>query len=49
AVTVQPLLERGLEGAALGEALKRERLRALATYKAEALGEPGDPPETPRP
>lgn len=48
AVTVQPLLERGLEGAALGEALKRERLRALETYKAEALGEPSDPPETPR-
>lgn len=34
AVTVQPLLEQGLAGAALGEALKRERLRALEAYKA---------------
>lgn len=34
AVAVQPLLEQGLAGAALGEALKRERLRALEAYKA---------------
>ncbi|SEQ66864.1 tRNA nucleotidyltransferase (CCA-adding enzyme) [Azotobacter beijerinckii] len=34
AVDVKPLLERGLQGAALGEALKHERQRALKTYKA---------------
>ena len=33
AVTVQPLLEKGLQGAELGEALKRERLNALKAYK----------------
>ncbi|MBC9252470.1 multifunctional CCA tRNA nucleotidyl transferase/2'3'-cyclic phosphodiesterase/2'nucleotidase/phosphatase [Pseudomonas alcaligenes] len=36
AVTVQPLLERGLQGAELGEALKGERLKALKAYKASA-------------
>lgn len=36
AVAVQPLLERGLEGAELGEALKRERLQALKAYKARS-------------
>ncbi|WP_027896263.1 multifunctional CCA addition/repair protein [Zestomonas thermotolerans] len=34
-VAVQPLLERGLKGAELGEALARERLAALKAYKAE--------------
>lgn len=34
AVDVKPLLERGLQGATLGEALKHERQRALKTYKA---------------
>ncbi|MCY1394971.1 Multifunctional CCA protein [compost metagenome] len=33
AVNVQPLLERGLKGAELGEALKHERLQALKAYK----------------
>lgn len=33
-VAVQPLLEKGFKGAELGEALKRERLTALKTYKA---------------
>ncbi|MBD2840299.1 multifunctional CCA addition/repair protein [Pseudomonas sp. JM0905a] len=33
AVTVQPLLEKGLKGAELGEALKGERLKALKAYK----------------
>ncbi|MNM81521.1 Multifunctional CCA protein [compost metagenome] len=33
AVSVQPLLERGLTGAELGEALKHERLQALKAYK----------------
>lgn len=32
-VAVQPLLEKGLKGAELGEALKRERLNALKAYK----------------
>ncbi|WBG64048.1 multifunctional CCA addition/repair protein [Pseudomonas citronellolis] len=32
-VAVQPLLEKGFKGAELGEALKRERLKALKTYK----------------
>ncbi|WP_369958627.1 multifunctional CCA addition/repair protein [Pseudomonas benzenivorans] len=34
AVAVQPLLERGFKGPELGEALKKERLQALKTYKA---------------
>lgn len=34
AVEVKSLLERGLQGAALGEALKHERQRALKAYKA---------------
>jgi tRNA nucleotidyltransferase (CCA-adding enzyme) len=33
-VAVQPLLERGLQGQELGEALKNERLDALKIYKA---------------
>jgi len=33
-VAVQPLLEQGLQGPELGEALKRERLKALKAYKA---------------
>ena len=33
AVTVQPLIEQGYKGAELGEALKRERLKALQAYK----------------
>lgn len=33
AVAVQPLLEQGIQGAELGEALKRERLKALKAYK----------------
>lgn len=36
AVTVQPLLEKGLQGAELGEALKQERLKALKAYKGNA-------------
>ncbi|RJG12282.1 multifunctional CCA addition/repair protein [Pseudomonas cavernicola] len=36
AVTVQPLLAQGFQGAELGEALKRERLTALKAYKAGA-------------
>ncbi|HSC84791.1 MAG TPA: hypothetical protein VLC30_14345, partial [Pseudomonas sp.] len=36
AVTVQPLLEKGLQGAELGEALKLERHKALKTDKASA-------------
>lgn len=35
AVAVQPLLEQGFRGAELGEALKRERLKALKAYKAQ--------------
>jgi tRNA nucleotidyltransferase (CCA-adding enzyme) len=34
AVAVQPLLKQGLQGPELGEALKRERLKALKAYKA---------------
>ncbi|KAE9657908.1 multifunctional CCA addition/repair protein [Pseudomonas sp. PB105] len=34
-VAVAPLLERGFKGPELGEALKRERLKALQAYKAE--------------
>lgn len=33
AVAVQPLLEKGLKGAELGEALKNERLKVLKAYK----------------
>jgi tRNA nucleotidyltransferase (CCA-adding enzyme) len=33
AVAVQPLLEQGFKGAELGDALKRERLKALKAYK----------------
>lgn len=33
-VAVQPLVELGFKGAELGEALQRERLRALSAYKA---------------
>ena len=36
AVSVQPLLAQGLKGEELGVALKRERLQALKTYKANA-------------
>jgi tRNA nucleotidyltransferase (CCA-adding enzyme) len=36
AVAVQPLLAQGLKGAELGEALNRERLRALKVYKEGA-------------
>jgi len=46
AVTVQPLREAGLEGAALGEALKRERLAALTAYwsgQAQEAGSAGGP------
>jgi len=32
-VAVAPLLEQGFKGPELGEALKRERLRALKAYK----------------
>ena len=35
-VAVQPLLEQGFKGPELGEALKRERLKALKTYKEAA-------------
>ncbi|MCW0923747.1 multifunctional CCA addition/repair protein [Pseudomonas sp. RG1] len=35
-VAVQPLLEQGLKGPELGEALKRERLKALKAYKEAA-------------
>ena len=34
-VVVKPLLEKGFKGAELGEALARERLRALKAYKAQ--------------
>jgi tRNA nucleotidyltransferase (CCA-adding enzyme) len=36
AVAVQPLLEKGFKGPELGEAIKRERLRALKAYKETA-------------
>ena len=36
AVTVQPLIEQGFKGPELGEALKRERLKALQAYKDTA-------------
>ncbi|WP_017902889.1 multifunctional CCA addition/repair protein [Pseudomonas asplenii] len=35
AVAVQPLIEKGFKGPQLGEALRRERLNALKTYKVE--------------
>ncbi len=35
-VAVQPLLEQGFKGPELGEALKRERLKALKAYKEAA-------------
>ena len=35
-VAVQPLLEQGFKGPELGEALKRERLKALKVYKEAA-------------
>ena len=38
AVSVQPLLEKGLKGQELGDALKNERLDALKVYKAEYNG-----------
>ena len=34
-VAVQPLLEQGIKGAELGEALKRERLEALKAFREE--------------
>jgi len=34
-VPVAPLLEKGFKGPALGEALKRERLKVLKTYKEQ--------------
>ncbi|QHF05299.1 multifunctional CCA addition/repair protein [Pseudomonas asturiensis] len=37
-VSVQPLLEKGLQGKNLGDALKNERLDALKIYKAEYGG-----------
>ncbi|SEM77766.1 tRNA nucleotidyltransferase (CCA-adding enzyme) [Pseudomonas sp. ok272] len=36
-VATQPLLEQGFKGPELGEALKRERLKALKSYKENAL------------
>ncbi|CAH0224519.1 multifunctional CCA addition/repair protein [Pseudomonas brassicacearum] len=36
AVAVQPLLEKGFKGPELGDAIKRERLRALKAYKEAA-------------
>ncbi|CAN1605303.1 multifunctional CCA addition/repair protein [Pseudomonas sp. B21-028] len=36
AVAVQPLLEKGFKGPELGDAIKRERLRALKAYKEGA-------------
>ncbi|SDB44549.1 multifunctional CCA addition/repair protein [Pseudomonas sp. NFACC13-1] len=36
AVAVQPLLEKGFKGPELGEAIKRERLKALKAYKEAA-------------
>ncbi|MGH8361551.1 MAG: multifunctional CCA addition/repair protein, partial [Pseudomonas sp.] len=35
-VAVAPLLEQGYKGPELGEALKRERLKALKAYKSES-------------
>jgi len=36
AVTTQPLIEQGFKGPELGEAIKRERLKALQAYKKDA-------------
>ncbi|SDW36553.1 hypothetical protein SAMN05444064_10368 [Pseudomonas syringae] len=33
-MSVQPLLEKGLKGKELGDALKNKRLKALKVYKA---------------
>ena len=38
-VSVQPLLEQGLKGAELGEALKRARLNALKVFREEQRAE----------
>ncbi|NWB31218.1 multifunctional CCA addition/repair protein [Pseudomonas gingeri] len=38
AVAVQPLLEKGFKGPELGEALKRERLKAIKAYKETIIG-----------
>ncbi len=43
-VPVQPLLEQGLKGLELGEALKHERLKALKAYKQSATANPPDCP-----
>ncbi|NQD93953.1 multifunctional CCA addition/repair protein [Pseudomonas sp. CrR25] len=40
AVSVKPLLEQGLKGPELGEALNRERLKVLKTYKQAAQASP---------
>lgn len=40
AIDVRPLLEQGLSGAALGEALNRERLKALEAYRASQTAGP---------
>lgn len=40
-VPVKPLLEKGFKGAELGEALNRERLKALKAYKEQQTTEPG--------
>ncbi|MFZ5465841.1 MAG: multifunctional CCA addition/repair protein [Pseudomonadota bacterium] len=42
-VAVQPLLERGLRGEALGQALAQERTRALRTLKTERQDAGGTP------
>ncbi|TQV64471.1 MAG: multifunctional CCA addition/repair protein [Halothiobacillaceae bacterium] len=39
AVAVQPLLEKGLRGEALGQALARERVKALKRLKTDRLGQ----------
>ena len=36
AVAAQPLVDKGFTGQGLGEAIKRERLRALKAYKDSA-------------
>ncbi|MCC6075030.1 multifunctional CCA addition/repair protein [Pseudomonas sp. GCM10022188] len=43
AVTVQPLLEQGIKGAELGEALKRERLNALKAFRTEQRADAEQP------
>ncbi|MGP0173209.1 multifunctional CCA addition/repair protein [Pseudomonas sp. NCHU5208] len=40
-VPVKPLLEKGFKGAELGEALNRERLKALKAYKEQQTTQPG--------